>query len=50
MRQLMEGDWLHLSFAVPKVQWDSNPTVPTAIRLWETFFFYTFQWIIEISR
>ena len=25
------------SFTVPKIQWDSNPSVSTAIRLWETF-------------
>ena len=29
--------WLRLSLAVPMIQWDSNPTAPTAIRLWETF-------------
>ena len=23
--------------AVHMIQWDSNPTAPTAIRLWETF-------------
>ena len=31
-----------LSFAVPKIQWDSNLYCPgpTAIGLWETFTFY----------
>ena len=33
--------WASLSSAVPKIQWDSNPTAPTAIRLWETFTFFT---------
>ena len=28
---------LCLYFAMPMVQWDSNPTAPAAIRLWETF-------------
>ena len=32
-----------LSFAVPMIQWDSNPTAPTAIRLWEIFTL-TFSW------
>ena len=36
-RQRKERDWLRLSLAVPMIQWDSNPTAPTAIRLWETF-------------
>ena len=35
--QQKELDVLCLYFAVPMVQWDSNPTAPTAIRLWETF-------------
>ena len=37
IRQRKERDWLRLSLAVPIIQWDSNPTAPTAIRLWETF-------------
>ena len=37
------GDRLRLSFAVPKIQWDSNPTASTAIRRWETFIL-TFRW------
>ena len=35
--QQKERDVFCLYFAVPMVQWDSNPTAPTAIRLWETF-------------
>ena len=35
--QRKERDVLCLYFAVPMVQWDSKPTAPTAIRLWETF-------------
>ena len=35
--QRKERDVLCLYFAVPMIQWDSNPTAPTAIRLWETF-------------
>ena len=31
--------WFRLKSAVPKVQWNSNPTAPTANRLWETFSF-----------
>ena len=34
-----EREGLNLSSAVPKIQWDSNPTALTAIRLWETFTF-----------
>ena len=37
IRQRKEQDRLRLSFAMPMMQWDSNPTAPTAIRLWETF-------------
>ena len=37
IRQRKERDWLRLSLAVPLIQWDSNPTALTAIRLWETF-------------
>ena len=37
IRQRKEPDGLRISFAVPMIQWDSNPTAPTAIRLWETF-------------
>ena len=40
-RAVKGADRLCLSFAVPMIQWDSNPTVPTAIRLWEVF---TFRW------
>ena len=36
-RQRKERHWLRLSLAVPMIQLDSNPTAPTAIRLWETF-------------
>ena len=39
IRQRKEKDGLRLSSAVPKIQWDSTPTAPTAIRLWETFAF-----------
>ena len=35
IRQQKEGDGFCLSFAVLKIA----PTVPTAIRLWETFIF-----------
>ena len=35
------ADRLRLSFAVPMIQWDSNPSAPMAIRLWETL---TFRW------
>ena len=37
IRQRKERDRLRLSLVVPMIQWDSNPTAPTAIRLWETF-------------
>ena len=37
IRQRKEREWLRLSLAVPMIQWDSNPTTPTAIRLWETY-------------
>ena len=37
IRQRKERDGLRLSSAVPKIQWDSNPHFPMAIRLWETF-------------
>ena len=30
-RQRKKRDWLRLSFTVPMIQWDSKPTVPTAI-------------------
>ena len=33
IRQGKERDGLCLSSAVPKIQWDSNPTALTAIRL-----------------
>ena len=41
IRQRKEKDVLYLSSAVPKIQWDSNPTAPTAIRLWDTYSFLT---------
>ena len=28
---------------MPKIKWDSNPTAPKAIRLWETFTFLWFR-------
>ena len=34
-------DGLHLSSAVPKIQWYSNPHCPTAIRPWETLCLYS---------
>ena len=37
MRKRKERDRFRLSSAVPKIQLDSNPTAPTAIRQWETF-------------
>ena len=37
IRQRKKRDGLRLSFAVPMIQWDSNPAAPTAIGLWETF-------------
>ena len=37
IRQRKERDWLRLSLAVPMIQWDSNSTAHTAIRLWKTF-------------
>ena len=43
IRQQKERDGLRLSFAVPMIQRNSNPTAPTAIRLWETFTL-TFRW------
>ena len=43
IRQRTERDGLRLYFAVPMIQWDSNPTAPTAIRLWEIFTL-TFRW------
>ena len=43
IRQRKERDGLCLSFAVPMIQWDCNPTAPTTIRLWETFTL-TFRW------
>ena len=33
IRQRKERDGLLLSLPVPNIQWDSNPTAPTAIRL-----------------
>ena len=39
LRQRKERDGLRLSSAVSKIEWDSNPHCPTAIRLWETFTF-----------
>ena len=36
IRQRKERDGLRLSFAVPMIQWDSNPTAHTAFRLWKT--------------
>ena len=36
-KERQEKDGLLLTSTVPKIQWDSNPTTPTAIRLWETF-------------
>ena len=33
IRQRKGRDGLRLSFAVPMIQWDSNPTAPTAVRL-----------------
>ena len=33
IRQRKEMDELHLPSAVPKIQWDSNPTAPMAIRV-----------------
>ena len=41
--QRKERDVLCLSLAVPMVQWDSNPTAPTDIRLWVTFIL-TLRW------
>ena len=35
-------DGLHLSSAVPKLQWDFNPNAPMAIGLWETVTFLPF--------
>ena len=35
--------WAPPFFAVPTIQCDSNPTAPTAIRLWKTFTL-TFGW------
>ena len=35
--QQKERDRLRLSYAVPKIQWVSNPTASMAIRLRETF-------------
>ena len=43
IRQRKERDGPRLSFAVPMIQWDSNATATTAIRLWETFTL-TFRW------
>ena len=37
IRQRKGQDGLRLSFAMPMIQWDSNPTAPTAFRLWDTF-------------
>ena len=45
IRQRKERDGLRLSFAVPMIQLDSNPTAPTHIRLWETFTL-TFRWAL----
>ena len=38
--QRKERYGLRCSFAAPKILWDSNPTLPAVIRLWETFTFY----------
>ena len=32
IRQRKERDGFRLSFAVPKIQWDSNPTVPIPLK------------------
>ena len=48
IRQRKEKDGLCLSFAVPKIQWDSNPTAPMAISLWETFTFFMIQIFVWI--
>ena len=36
LRQRKKRDWLRLSPAVPKIQWDSDPHRSAAIKLWET--------------
>ena len=43
IRQRKKRDGLRLSFAGPIIQWDSNPSDPTAVRLWKTFTL-TFRW------
>ena len=40
IRQQKEKDGLHLSFAVPTIQWDFNPTALMSFRLWEIFTFH----------
>ena len=41
MCQRKARDWLRLSFAVSKIQWDSDPAAPTSTRLRDTFTFTT---------
>ena len=49
IRQRKERDGLRLSSAVHKIQWDSNPTAPMTIRLWETFTFTFYNLIYGYS-
>ena len=37
MWQRKESNWLRLSFAVPKIQRDSDPAAPTSFRLRDTY-------------
>ena len=49
VKQQKEKDGLHLSFAMPKMQWDSNPTASMAIMLWETFTFFNLTLIENVT-
>ena len=40
IRQRKERDGFCLLSAVSKIQCDSDPTAPTAVRLWKTFTFF----------
>ena len=50
IRQRKERNGLHFSSAVPKIQWDSNPTASMAIRLWETFTFLNMTQVITCQK
>lgn len=51
MRQQKERDGLNILYAMPKIQWTSNPTAPTAIRIKETFNFkHLIRWLNYLTE